>query len=99
MFVQCLKKNIEMVETGVDKRGFGCPSFYHSVAGLYTTAAMYYNMVKDKEQTQTNVAKLIGLYSRFENDMGVYVEDEVLYGNSGYLYCLLLILKEIDPEN
>lgn len=42
------------------------------------------------------VQKLIDIYDRFENDLGKYVEDEVLYGNSGYLYCLLMIIKEID---
>lgn len=45
------------------------------------------------------VEKLIGLWDRFENDQAKYVEDEVLYGNAGYLYCLLTILKEVDPKN
>jgi hypothetical protein len=30
--------------------------------------------------------------------MGVYIEDDLLYGNAGYLYCLLTVLKETNNE-
>jgi hypothetical protein len=43
--------------------------------------------------------KLLALYERFENDMGIYVEDELLNGNAGYIYCLLRFLIKVDSEN
>lgn len=43
--------------------------------------------------------KLLEHFHVFENDLGHYVEDEVLYGISGYLYCMLVILHKIDKKN
>lgn len=47
----------------------------------------------------TMVDKILKHFEHFENDLGDYVEDEVLYGISGYLYCLLMILNEYDANN
>jgi len=69
------------------------------VAGLYTIAADYYRRIKEKEKVPLYVQKIQDIYTRFENDLGDYIEDEVLYGISGYLYCLLYFLYGICTDN
>ena len=43
--------------------------------------------------------KIINHFGHFENDLGDYAENEVLYGIAGYLYCLLMILTEYDKNH
>ena len=99
MFEKALMDNIDLVETGACHKGFQCPSFFQSVAGLYTVAADYYHRIKEKEKVPLYVQKIQDLYKRFENDLGEYVEDELLYGAAGYLYCLLFFLDRVCPGN
>eukprot|EP00347_Sterkiella_histriomuscorum_P005713 403355552 len=98
-FEQSLDINIKLVEHGKCKKGLECPSYFMSVAGLFTTGLMYYKKLGDQDQMETMVGKILKHFEYFENDLGYYVEDEVLYGISGYLYSLLMILTEFDKNH
>ncbi len=69
------------------------PSFFMGKAGLYTLGAMLY-----KEAGKA--ADMISCYKRVIAALPLcktsYSQDELLYGNAGYLYCLLLLHKR-DP--
>lgn len=67
-----------------------------SAAGLYTVGMQYYKLVGNEKMMNTMVDKILKHFEHFENDLGDYAEDEVLYGISGYLYSLLMILIEYD---
>jgi len=88
-----------MVEEGKCKKVLDIPSFFMSVAGLYTTGLMYYKCKNDEQGINGMTEKIIRHFEFFENDLGNYAEDELLYGIAGYLYCLLMILQNVDPKH
>ncbi|CDW91116.1 lanc-like protein 2 [Stylonychia lemnae] len=98
-FQESLELNIKMIEEGRCKKGLKNPSFFQSVAGLYTIGALHYHEQKNQKEQERMLDKLLEHYYVFENDLGEYAEDEILYGISGYLYCLLEVISKIDAKN
>lgn len=97
--MDALNYNIKLGESHLEIQERRGPSFFHSVAGLYTLGALYYNEVKNKEELKVMVDKLIDMFSEFENELGSFLEDDLVDGISGYLYCLLIIANSIDKNN
>ena len=68
-----------------------------SAIGVHTLGAILYKETgtdKDKiEKCFDHVLSGLDLY-----DSGEMVEDEILYGSAGYLYCLLLLLKHFKEK-
>ena len=68
------------------------PSFFQGSNGIYTMACLfYYNFSEDPEKEE-KFDYYLGLLLK-SSDL-IYLEkaeDEILYGNAGYLYCLLTI--------
>ena len=62
-------------------------------AGVYTMGAIIYTHIDDKNATNVNkfVEKVLEMEKMFEEDKKFELEDELLYGSAGYLYCLLLL--------
>lgn len=54
--------------------------------------------MKERGEAEAKVKRILWHFERFVNDLGLYAEDEVLYGISGYLFCLLMILKHFDSS-
>jgi len=67
-------------------------AFFHGPIGLYTMNCIYSIMANDKEKFEEYLSLILEFR---QNVLGKYSEDELLYGNTGYLYCLLLIKREI----
>jgi hypothetical protein len=69
------------------------PSFFMGEPGLYTLGAILNREKEDIKEAERCFMKVIA-----DSEMCSFsrAEDELLYGNAGYLYCLLLLLKT-DP--
>ena len=69
------------------------PSFLMSDNGVYTIAALYYHYLADEVSAEDKrdqfISFVLDSVERWYDEM--YAEDEILYGNSGYLYCLLIL--------
>src|SRR5688572_29389156 len=58
-------------------------------AGLYTLGARHYKE-RDQKKFKKMINKLMDAYELCFDEENA--EDEVLYGNSGYIYCLLSVM-------
>jgi hypothetical protein len=69
------------------------PSFFMGPPGIYTLGALIhsYTDTLDSSNVDKYVGKVLGFANLFEAENHKYLEDEVLYGSAGYLYCLLLL--------
>lgn len=67
-------------------------AFFHGPLGLYTMTCIYYITINEKENFKLHLNEILDMKKYV---IGKYSEDELLYGNSGYLYSLLLLKKEI----
>jgi len=82
-----------------DKDSGASPAFFMGPPGLYTLAALIYSHIDD--QSGSNVDKYLGfvlnaklLYGD-KNKNRDKLEEEILYGSAGYLYCLLTLRKNL----
>lgn len=100
--MQALQVSIHTLEEMKEDEPKGhveAPSFFFGPPGLYTLGALLYSHIDDKEGS--NVAKYLDKVLEFaryyepESPLQSKIEDEVLYGSAGYLYCLLLLRKHI----
>ena len=64
--------------------------------GPWTLSILHSAAVGDKEGVTKYTKELVEIHHRVVC-MKKNSEDELLYGNAGYLYCLLLVRKEV-PE-
>ena len=69
------------------------PAFFMGEPGLYTLGAILNREKEDMKETERCFKKVIGDLEMCSFSTS---EDELLYGNAGYLYCLLLLFKT-DP--
>lgn len=69
------------------------PSFFMGEPGLYTLGAILYREKEDMKECERCFKKVIEDSAMCSSK---HAEDELLYGNAGYLYCLLLLYKT-DP--
>lgn len=67
-------------------------AFFHGPIGLYTMNCICAVLTGDKERFENYLDEIIE-FKQFV--VGKHSEDELLYGNAGYLYALLLIKREI----
>ena len=87
-FYEALKTNLSIInEKGEDK---STNSFFMGTSGIYLFFCIYALEIKDSDIFDKNFDKLIKLKQISENK---YAEVELLYGTSGYLYCLLFLKK------
>jgi len=66
------------------------PSFFMGESGLYTLGALLFLEKNDLAASQKCYKKVLSAFELCKVD---YAQDELLYGNAGYLYCLLLLYK------
>ena len=73
------------------------PSFFMGPVGIYTMAAIVYSHIdgKDAINVKKYVQKVLSVENMFEEDNQESLEDELLYGSAGYLYCLLLLKSKL----
>eukprot|EP00826_Nyctotherus_ovalis_P034768 TRINITY_DN2921_c0_g1_i3.p1 TRINITY_DN2921_c0_g1~~TRINITY_DN2921_c0_g1_i3.p1 ORF type:complete len:436 (-),score=85.95 TRINITY_DN2921_c0_g1_i3:103-1410(-) len=69
------------------------PSFYMGEPGLDTLGAILFRELGDVKKADWHFKKVV---ENLKVCNSPYAENEVLYGNAGYLYCLLLLYKT-DP--
>jgi hypothetical protein len=65
--------------------------------GLFTMAAIIYMHVdgKDGINVKKYVEKVLSIERMYDEDKQGDLEDELLYGSAGYLYCLLLLKSKL----
>ena len=89
---ECLKAintNLDIItasESAISKRKSGSPSFFMGDTGIYVMGALFYKQIGDIEKMKECFA---GVLECGKMCGGKNAEDEVLYGNAGYLYALL----------
>lgn len=83
--------NVSVISSGkVPARKLASPSFYMGLPGLYTMGSLIYKEMGKEEETKSCYKKVMeGLKLCSSKE----AEDELLYGNAGYLYCLLKLHK------
>ena len=91
-FHQSLKTNLSIVE---ESNPTDTNSFFFGDSGLYLSYCIYATEINNKDLFEKNFKNLIELkqISKIEAS-----EVELLYGTSGYLYCLLYLKKYIMSE-
>ena len=63
-FSECLKLNMELVDSGKCRKGYSAPSFLQSAAGLYTTGFLYYTQVEIIEaKANTMIDYILTIYT------------------------------------
>jgi hypothetical protein len=68
-------------------------AFFHGPIGIYTMSSIYNLITNNKNNFNENIKKIFSFKKFvFSNNS----EDELLYGNAGYLYSLLIINREIN---
>ena len=76
-------------------------SFLMSDNGVYTIAALYYHHLSDAEDAIEKrdqfVTLVLDSLDRCYDELEA--QDEILYGNSGYLYCLILLHDILSDDN
>jgi len=91
-FLQSLKTNSSIVE---ESNPPDTNSFFFGDSGLYLFYCIYAIETNNKDLFETKFKNLIEL--KQISEIGT-AEVELLYGNSGYLYCLLYLKKYIMTE-
>lgn len=79
--------NLQIAESN-DPEFYNNPSFFHSPAGIYTLGCLIAKEIKNLNLFFDCLSKLL-LYKKFA--LNENLDDEILYGGAGYLYCLLLV--------
>ena len=74
------------------------PSFFMSSSGIDLMGALYYqNLYQEDDWADLRNEHINELLENsslcFDKE---FAEDEILYGNAGYMYCLLTLLKECE---
>ena len=87
-FYEALRTNLSIIKEKGEEESTN--SFFMGDSGIYMFFCVYALEVKNNEIFENNFQKLISLKSISENK---YAEVELLYGTSGYLYCLLFLKK------
>ena len=87
-FYEALRTNLSIIKEKGEEESTN--SFFMGDSGIYMFFCVYALEIKNKEIFENNFQKLISLKSISENK---YAEVELLYGTSGYLYCLLFLKK------
>jgi len=79
--------NIELADSGkIPSKRLTSPSFYTGLPGLYTMGTLIYKEMGKVEEMKACYGKVIDSMKLCE---AKDVNDELLYGTAGYLYCLL----------
>ena len=90
--ITSLKANMKIVEkTAIHKQSV---SFYEGGVGVYTLGCLIYDKIGDNKSRDFCYSQVLN-YSKYCT--GEEAEDEILYGNAGYLYSLLF-LHIYNPE-
>ena len=87
-FYEALKTNLNIINENGEEDSTN--SFFMGDSGIYMFFCVYALEIKDFNLFEKNFEKLIKLKQISENK---YAEVELLYGTSGYLYCLLFLKK------
>ena len=87
-FYEALKTNLNIINENGEEDSTN--SFFMGDSGIYMFFCIYALEIKDFNLFEKNFEKLIKLKQISENK---YTEVELLYGTSGYLYCLLFLKK------
>jgi hypothetical protein len=91
-FESSILKNLSNIKSIESKNKFSINkipvSFFMGHAGIYTLSCIYFHILNDKSNFKICLNNLL---KYFENSCSKDMENELLYGNAGYLYCLLLI--------
>lgn len=74
-------------------------SFYFGVVGIYTVGAFLFRELNDKKSFCFCVEQILDFKKIIIKSHHSLFYDELLYGVSGYLYCLLALQKEFQAEN
>lgn len=89
------KINHKIVEHDEEKDDFDIylqsTSFFHGQIGVYAMGCLYAKEIGDETLFTDNLNNVLKYKTSALSDES---EDELLYGNAGYLYALLLIYKE-----
>ncbi|CAI2368824.1 unnamed protein product [Moneuplotes crassus] len=94
-FLSALEINCKIINSA-SLKGRKCtsPSFFQGSAGIYTMACLFYHNYSEDEDASENFQKYFDLLIQAKKlCFGSKAEDEILYGNAGYLYCLLTLYK------
>ena len=95
-FHQSLKTNLSIIEEINKHIKPNTNSFFMSDSGIYLFSCIYAIEINDKKIFDIYFNNLIKLKRISMEDKA---ELELLYGTSGYLYCLLFLKKYISAEN
>jgi hypothetical protein len=95
-FRQSLKTNLSIIEEINKHIKPNTNSFFMSDSGIYLFSCIYAMEINDKKIFEMYFNKLLKLKRISMEDKA---ELELLYGTSGYLYCLLFLKKYISSEN
>ena len=92
-FYEALKTNYSIIKEKGEENSTN--SFFMGDSGIYLFFCIYALEIKDVNLFEKHFEKLIKLKKISENK---YSEVELLYGTSGYLYCLLFLKKYLLKE-
>ena len=78
------------------KRSDMAPTFFLGAPGIYTMGALLHLESEglDSKEAMEYAELVLSGKQLYENSPNIDMEDELLYGSSGYLYCLLLLKKK-----
>jgi hypothetical protein len=70
-------------------------------AGIFTMGAIVHMHIDGEDLTNVKifVEKVLKMEKLFDAENQSMLEDELLYGNAGYLYCLLLLKDKLGHQN
>jgi len=74
-------------------------SYYFGSVGVYTLGASLFYELKDKKNFASCVERILEIKGSIIKSPRANYYDELLYGVSGYLYCLLTLQKNFQLEN
>ena len=69
-------------------------------AGIFTMGAIIHMHIDGENQANVKiyVDKVLKVEKLFDEENQSMLEDELLYGNAGYLYCLLLLKDKLEHK-
>lgn len=95
-----ITKAIKLVDEYIDirlKKSKREITFLCGVAGVLSLAAIMHHKYGDRERSEILVSDLDALGSYVVDPANEAIPDELLYGRSGYLYCVLFVNRHITP--